>query len=77
MSKGGVALEGKTVADPANAKANSQENGHVKINGIVSAQPDGEDGNGTAKLAKEGKASARDAIEPAPAAEGDAANDGN
>ncbi|KAI3367902.1 hypothetical protein L3Q82_026729 [Scortum barcoo] len=53
------------------------ENGHVKTNGDVSAKPDGEvaaaDGNGTAEPAKEGEASAGDAIEPAPAAEGEAA----
>ncbi|XP_035529617.1 MARCKS-related protein 1-A [Morone saxatilis] len=76
LSKGGVAVEGKAAADPAAAKANGQENGHVKTNGDVSAKPDGEaaaaDGNGTAEPAKEGEASAGDAIEPAPAAEGEA-----
>ncbi|CAB1448161.1 unnamed protein product [Pleuronectes platessa] len=77
LAKGGVAVEGKAIVEPAAAKANGQENGHVKTNGDVSAKPDGEvaaaDGNGTAEPAKEGEASAGDAIEPAPAAEGEAA----
>lgn len=77
LTKGGVDAEGKAAADPAAAKANGQENGHVKTNGDVSAKPDGEvpatDGNGTAEPAKEGESSTRDAIEPAPVAEGEAA----
>lgn len=76
MSKGGVAVEGKAAADTAAAKTNGQENGHVKTNGDVSAKPDGEaavtDGNGTAEPTKECEAGAGDAIEPAPAAEGEA-----
>ncbi|XP_015236777.1 PREDICTED: MARCKS-related protein [Cyprinodon variegatus] len=76
LSKGGVEVEGKAAADPAAAKANGQENGHVKTNGDVSDKPDGEvvaaDGNGTAEPAKEGEANAGDAIEPAPVAEGEA-----
>jgi len=74
LTKGGVAVEAKAAGDLAAVKANGQENGHVKTNGDVSAKPDGEavvtDGNGTAEPAKEGET---DAIEPAPAAEGDAA----
>ncbi|KAK5885986.1 hypothetical protein CesoFtcFv8_017068 [Champsocephalus esox] len=78
LSKGGVAAEGKAVvADPAAAKANGQENGHVKTNGDVSAKPGEEvaaaEGTGTAEPAKEGENGTGDAIEPAPAAEGDAA----
>lgn len=76
LSKGGVAVEGKAVADPAAAKTNGQENGHVKTNGDVSAKPDGDaaviDGNGAAEPAKEDETGAGDAIEPAPAAEGEA-----
>ncbi|XP_070984763.1 MARCKS-related protein 1-A-like [Oncorhynchus clarkii lewisi] len=76
LSKGGVAVEGKAVADPAVAKTNGQENGHVKTNGDVSAKPDGDaaavDGNGIAEPAKQGEMGAGDAIEAAPAAEGDA-----
>ncbi|KAM9432229.1 MARCKS-related protein 1-A-like [Salvelinus alpinus] len=74
FSKGGVAVDGKAVDDPAVAKTNGQENGHVKTNGDVSAKPDGDaasvDGNGTAEPAKEGET---DAIEAAPAAEGEVA----
>ncbi|XP_034051445.1 MARCKS-related protein 1-A [Thalassophryne amazonica] len=77
LSKGGVSVEGKAAADSAAAKANGQENGHVKTNGDVSAKTDGEvaaaDGNGTAEPAKEGETGAGDAIEPAPATEGEAA----
>nr|XP_020479101.1 LOW QUALITY PROTEIN: MARCKS-related protein-like [Monopterus albus] len=73
LTKGGVDAEGKAQA----AKATGRENGHVKTNGDVSAKPDGEvpatDGNGTAEPAKEGESSTRDAIEPAPVAEGEAA----
>ncbi|XP_014016764.1 MARCKS-related protein 1-A [Salmo salar] len=72
FSKGGVAVDGKAVDDPADAKTNGQENGHVKTNGDVSAKPDGDatpvDGNGTPEPAKEGET---DAIEAAPAAEGE------
>uniref|UniRef100_A0A3P9B1K2 Uncharacterized protein n=1 Tax=Maylandia zebra TaxID=106582 RepID=A0A3P9B1K2_9CICH len=75
LSKGGVAVEGKAAADPAAAKANGER--PCQTNGDVSAKPDGEaaaaDGNGTAEPAKEGETSAGDAIEPAPAAEGEAA----
>ncbi|XP_055718972.1 MARCKS-related protein 1-A-like [Salvelinus fontinalis] len=74
FSKGGVAVDGKVVDDPAVAKTNGQENGHVKTNGDVSAKPGGDaasvDGNGTAEPAKEGET---DAIEAAPAAEGEVA----
>nr|XP_029544148.1 MARCKS-related protein 1-A-like [Oncorhynchus nerka] len=74
FSKGGVAVDGKAVDDPAVAKTNGQENGHVKTNGDVSAKPDGDtapvDGNGTAEPAKEGET---DSIEAAPAAEGEVA----
>uniref|UniRef100_A0A4W5M0E2 MARCKS-like 1a n=1 Tax=Hucho hucho TaxID=62062 RepID=A0A4W5M0E2_9TELE len=74
FSKGGVAVDGKAVDDAAVAKTNGQENGHVKTNGDVSAKPDGDaapvDGNGTAEPAKEGET---DAIEAAPAAEGEVA----
>jgi len=72
LAKGGVAVEAQAAGDLAAVKANGQENGHVKTNGDVSAKPDGEavDGNGTAEPAKEGET---DAIEAAPAAEGDAA----
>ncbi|CAB1335091.1 unnamed protein product [Coregonus sp. 'balchen'] len=76
LSKGGVAVEAKADAEPAVAKTNGQENGHVKTNGDVSAKPDGDaaavDGNGPAEPAKEGEIGAGDAIEAAPAAEGDA-----
>ncbi|KAF6729579.1 MARCKS-related protein [Oryzias melastigma] len=51
------------------------ENGHVKTNGDVSSKPDGDAAatNGSAEAAKEPEAGAGgDAIEPAPAADGEA-----
>ncbi|XP_066535109.1 MARCKS-related protein 1-A [Hoplias malabaricus] len=65
----------KSEAETATAKANGQENGHVKTNGDVSAKPEGEavvaDENGSAEVAKETTESG-DAIEAAPATEGEA-----
>lgn len=58
VSEGAVTVQGIAIADPAQAKANSQENSHVKTNSDMSASPDGEvvvaDRNGLAKPAKEG-----------------------
>ncbi|XP_056616727.1 MARCKS-related protein 1-A [Triplophysa dalaica] len=71
LSKGEATVDGNAVAE----KANGQENGHVKINGDVSGKPEGDevaaDGNGTAEVVKETEAG--DAIEAAPATDGDAA----
>lgn len=72
VSEGAVTGQGIAIADPAQAKANSQENSHVKTNSDLSANPDGEvvvaDRNGPAK---EGKGSAGDAC-----SWGSAANNG-
>uniref|UniRef100_UPI0037E896FF MARCKS-related protein 1-A n=1 Tax=Semicossyphus pulcher TaxID=241346 RepID=UPI0037E896FF len=59
LSKGGVAVEGKAASNLAAAKANGQENGHVKTNGDVADKPDGE----------VDAADGADIIELAPAAE--------
>ncbi|KAK2921342.1 hypothetical protein Q8A73_000827 [Channa argus] len=76
-SKGEVAAEANAAAaDAAAVKTNGQENGHVKTNGDVSTKPDGDAAatNGSAEAAKEPDAGAGgDAIEPAPAADGEAA----
>ncbi|XP_061870455.1 MARCKS-related protein [Colius striatus] len=60
------------------AKANGQENGHVRLNGDMTPKVGGEatplNGNGSAEAPKEeeskGEAGGGDAIEPAPPAEG-------
>ncbi|XP_005995649.1 MARCKS-related protein 1-B [Latimeria chalumnae] len=67
------------VGDPSPTKPNGQENGHVKTNGDLSPKADGDaapvNGNGSAEPVKENKveSGAGDAIELAPAVEGEGA----
>ncbi|XP_053124378.1 MARCKS-related protein [Hemicordylus capensis] len=82
--KGDVIAQDAAAAAGSPSKSNGQENGHVKINGDVSPQADGEatplNGNGSAEPVKEEakvETGSGDAIEPAPVAEdGDAKPDG-
>ncbi|XP_013998637.1 MARCKS-related protein 1-B [Salmo salar] len=73
-SKGEVVVEAKAAAaDAVTVKTNGQENGHVKSNGDVSATETAAT-NGSTDAAKEPEAGAGgDAIEPAPAADKEAA----
>ncbi|XP_074832330.1 MARCKS-related protein [Carettochelys insculpta] len=83
-SQGSKAAKGEVMAEKSAeaaagspSKSNSQENGHVKINGDISPKADGEapplNGNGSAEPVKEAakaESGSGDAIEPAPVAEG-------